>query len=452
MQWDELYRDHLHQLEGWLDEALSRAQAAGHAVDGAVFHSGRPQFYHADDREIVFIPAAHFRRWVPSLDGPEHLVVARPGAPIRVFQVQPADYWYDTTPPPPSFWEGAVDLRVVSSFAEAAEQIATLNPASLAYVGPSPQAAHELEIRGERIEPEELIAALDWFRALKTPFEVAASEVAGRSGAAGHAGARDAFLAGGTELDVYHAYLQGAGQIDQVEIPFGIITAFDAKAAILHYQHKRGPDYGAGRLLLMDAGTSHLGYASDITRTWVRDDTPSEVRQLIEGVDALERELVAMVRPGLPYPDIHFAAHRGAAELLVELGVLRVSVEEALADEITRTFLPHGVGHHLGLQVHDVGGRMAAMDGTIQEPPEGHPHLRTTRPLAAGHLVTIEPGIYFIDMLLAELKGRREDAIDWDAVERFAPWGGVRIEDDILCTEDGYRDLTRAHIPGPRGE
>ena len=112
-----------------------------------------------------------------------------------------------------------------------------------------------------------------------------------------------------------------------------------------------------------------------------------------------------------------------------------------------RVFFPHGLGHFLGLQVHDVGGRQSAPAGGITPPPAEYPSLRTTRTLEPGHVVTIEPGVYFIDLLLEPLRGTPAGAdIDWTLVERLRPLGGVRIEDDVLVTDDGHRNLTRPHV------
>src|SRR5690606_29438152 len=104
----------------------------------------------------------------------------------------------------------------------------------------------------------------------------------------------------------------------------------------------------------------------------------------------------------------------------------------------------HGIGHLLGLQVHDVAGLAASETGGTIPRPEGHPYLRLTRPLAEGCVVTIEPGLYFIPMLLDGLRlGPHARAVDWDKVEHLRAFGGVRIEDDVLCTVDAPENLTR---------
>jgi len=189
-----------------------------------------------------------------------------------------------------------------------------------------------------------------------------------------------------------------------------------------------------------------------VTRTWTLEKADKLYRSLLASMDALQRDLVAMVTPNRPYPEIHLEAHRRVALLLAETGIVTCSFEEALETGITRTFLPHGVGHQLGLQVHDVGGHQASIDGGIHPPPAEYPFLRNTRVLEPGHVVTIEPGIYFCDVLLDELRARPEGRqVDWALVERLHPYGGMRIEDDVLCTKEGAKDLTRPLIPGPRG-
>ncbi len=444
------YRQHLTTLDEQLARALELAAATGRGYRGAVFYSGRAGVYHRDDRGVPFWPSHHFRRWVPPLDGPEHLVLARPGERPRVVRVSPRDYWYDTAPPPTSYWEEAVELTEVEKLTDAKDALRALD--DVAWVGPSPEAAAELGIAERDVEPDELMKPLDWFRAYKSAHEVSRLEEAARKTAAGHQAARKAFKAWGSEREIHWAYLKASEQIE-AEVPYDTIVALDEKAAILHYQMKRGPETDPGKVLLIDAGAGHEGYAIDITRTWAQEDCEDEFTALVEAVDLLERELVAGTVAGRPYLEVHEEAYLGISRILVEVGILKTGVEEAVDRHLTSAFFPHGVGHHLGLQVHDVGGHQAGPEGGEVKPPAGHPFLRNTRILEPGHVVTIEPGLYFIDMLLEPLRsGEDASAIDWDLVDRLAPHGGVRIEDNVLVTDDGPRDLTRSLIPGPRGE
>lgn len=451
----DLYRAHLDTLDRILTDSLEQAGRKGLPTDAVVLHAGPLVTYHADDELIPFRSTPHLRRWVP-LEGPDHVVLARPGKRPKVVRVRPRDFWYDTSPPPESYWQEAVDLEEVESFDDVPGALgdALGDPARLAYLGPSAEAAETLGIPQDRVEPEEVLAPLDWYRASKTPWEVHRIREAAQRAAKGHLAARDAFLEGRSEREIHWAYLRGCGHLE-TELPFPTITALDAKAAILHYEPKRGPEAAPGKVLLCDAGGAFEGYASDITRTWVRPETPGLddlFVELLHGMDALQRELVAGVRPGRPYLEVHVESHRLLAQLLAETGLVTCSPEEAFERGVTQTFLPHGVGHLLGLQVHDVGGHQAGPEGGEVPPPEEYPSFRNTRILEPGHVVTIEPGVYFIDMLLEPLRASEEgELVNWELVDRLNGHGGIRIEDDVLCTEGEPEDLTRELVDGPRG-
>jgi Xaa-Pro dipeptidase len=147
---------------------------------------------------------------------------------------------------------------------------------------------------------------------------------------------------------------------------------------------------------------------------------------------------------------VHGQAVRDIAGLLQEIGVLRCSVEEALESGAARLFFPHGIGHLLGLQVHDVGGTLADREGHQLPKPPKDPALRLTRVLEPGFVVTMEPGIYFIDALLGPARvGEHAARIDWSEVDRWRPYGGIRIEDNLAITVDGCRNLTREAFATP---
>ncbi|MEM7584800.1 MAG: Xaa-Pro dipeptidase [Acidobacteriota bacterium] len=441
------YPSHLEILDRALGEALEHAGRQGVKLDGVLFHAGSLETYHRDDRVVIFQPTAHFRRWVPALEGPEHVVLARPGSKPLVVRVSPTDYWYDTAPQPESYWESSVELAEVASFDEVSGVIGGVE--RLAYVGSSLRSAEVIGIPADRVEPEALMAPLDWHRAYKTEHEIALTRRAAESAAAGHRRAREVFEAGGSEREIHFAYLAASDRLEW-EIPYETIIAFNEKGAILHYQLKRGGEVAPGRSLLIDAGSSFEGYAIDVTRTWASADAHPVFRELVKGVDSYERDLVALVTSGRPYLEIHVEAHRATARLLSELGILRVNAEEAFDRGLTRPFLPHGVGHQMGLQVHDVGGHQAGPEGGTIAPPEEYPFLRNTRIIEPGHLLTIEPGIYFNPTLLYPLQKESEGkAMDWDLVEQMMPLGGIRIEDNVVCREAGPEDLTRELIPGP---
>ena len=222
--------------------------------------------------------------------------------------------------------------------------------------------------------------------------------------------------------------------------------ALDEKAATLHYESKRRTR--GGKVLLLDAGTQVRGYACDITRTTPAKGCDPLFVDLIEAMDAVEQDLARAATPGRPYLEVHLQAHAAVARVLAELRLVRVSAEEAFAKGYTHPFFPHGVGHHLGIQVHDVAGRQADPGGTPAPPPKEHPYLRNTRTIEAGHVFTIEPGLYFIPMLLRRFRsGPEAQAFDWARIDALTPFGGVRVEDNVLVTAAGPRNLTREQLP-----
>jgi len=444
-----LYSEHIDEVTRAAERALSASVDSGPVFRGIVFHAGAPRHQHADDLELPFRPVPHFSRWLP-LAGPDHLVVFRPGKRIRVIRVVPSGFWYEAPAEPAPFVAEAFgslfELEVVAS-AEAA--IASAGDVSgYAYVGNSLRVAEELGLEEEAIEPPALLASLDFDRATKTAYEVECIRAAARVAARGHAAVRAGCAARNSARELHFAFLEACGQLES-ETPYPNIIAWDRATAVLHAQRKdlAPPDFGG--CLLIDAGATAHGYACDVTRTYPGAAASDTFRGLLAGMDAMQRRLVAGVRPGRAYLELHEEALHGVAELLREAGLLKLGAEEALASEVPQRFMPHGVGHHLGLQVHDVGGRQRDRTVSIVPPPAHSPWLRTTRSLAAGHVVTIEPGLYFIPMLLDELRaGPLASAIDWRCVDELLPHGGIRIEDDVVVRESGGEDLTRSLIPG----
>jgi Xaa-Pro dipeptidase len=259
--------------------------------------------------------------------------------------------------------------------------------------------------------------------------------------ARGHVAAREAFSSGASEFETHLAYCAAAGQREE-ELPYGNIIAFNENAAVLHYQHLARERGGPRRSFLIDAGAQFRGYAADITRTYSTGD--GEFADLVRGMDELQLVLCAAIRSQADYRDIHLLAHRLIAGLLLDAGIIEGDVDDAVASGLSSVFFPHGIGHLLGLQVHDIAGLARDASGTEIPRPAGHPYLRLTRRLEPGFVVTVEPGIYFIDLLLQEARaGSNGRRIHWDVVERLRPYGGIRIEDDVACTAGTPENLTR---------
>ncbi|MGP1666644.1 MAG: M24 family metallopeptidase, partial [Rhodanobacter sp.] len=153
---------------------------------------------------------------------------------------------------------------------------------------------------------------------------------------------------------IHMAYLTAAQQID-AELPYASIVGLNEHGAVLHYSHFDRQPAERSRSLLIDAGASAAGYASDITRTYAMSDA-WEFQALIDSVDVAQQSFVTKVRAGQSYADLHVHAHHVLAEVLREHGFFRMSAESAVESGVTRAFFPHGLGHSIGLQVHDVAG------------------------------------------------------------------------------------------------
>ena len=443
----ELFAAHIDTVCDHAEKALALAAEHEAPYEGIVFHAGTQSYYHADDHAIFFKPVPHFARFAP-IGGPDHLLLFKPGTKPKLWQVVPADYWYEPPAQPDHPYAQVLEVARVGSREEAAKQMGDVS--KCAYVGDNPRVAAALHVALENIEPKTLMAGLDWYRAEKTPYEVHCVREAARRAGSGHRVVRDGFARAESERRLHAQYLDATGMLE-LQTPYTNIIAWDEGAAILHYQSKRSEAPDPGAVLLIDAGAVHDGYASDITRTYANDRAHPVFRDILDRMDAMQLQLVDMVGPGRAYLDLHVQAHRGVADILCDVGLLKTTAAEAMERKLTLPFLPHGVGHHLGIQVHDVGGRQVTPRGDRQDPPAEHPYLRTTRNLDIGHIVTIEPGLYFIPLLLDPKRNSPDrDAFNWKLIDELLPCGGVRVEDDVLVTADGFDNLTRPFVPGHR--
>lgn len=427
-----LYPDHLAVLRQRADEALARG-----GFDHLVVPSGTLHYHVFDDRDYPYAVNPQFKAWLPLTRNPGSWVVYTPGAKLKLVYLQPRDYWHVVPEAPDGYWVGHFDIAVIREPGDALQHLPK-DTGRCAILG-EPQSALDGFAPNN---PAAVVDYLEYHRAFKTPYEIAMMREATRRGVRAHRAAERVFRAGASEFGIHLAYCQAAGQ-DANELPYNNIVALNGHAAVLHYTELGRLPPKPVRSFLIDAGASHGGYACDITRTYSAD-TGDEFQSLIDAVDAAQQTMCAQVRSGADYKQLHVDAHLALAAILRDAGVLKVSPEAALENGISAAFFPHGLGHGIGLQVHDVAGFAESDRGGTIPKPEGHPYLRLTRVLEPGMVVTIEPGVYFIDMLLEELKQNgHADAVDWARVDAFRPYGGIRIEDDVVCTEGEPVNLTR---------
>jgi Xaa-Pro dipeptidase len=427
-----LYSQHLATLRARADKALVLG-----GYDHLVIAASTPLRKFLDDQDYPFVANPHFRHWLPLTDAPGSWIVYTPGHKPKLIFLQPRDYWHVVPDAPRGYWVEHFDIVIVRDATDAVAQLPGVDTRR-AIIGPECPAVPGAEANN----PQCVLSYLHWHRSYKTPYELELMREASRTGTRAHQAAEQAFRAGESEFGIHLAYLAAARQID-AELPYASIVGLNEHGAVLHYTHFDRVVPPQSRSFLIDAGASAAGYASDITRTYAAYGH-TEFQALIDSVEAAQQGFVARVRAKQGYPDLHIHAHHVLANVLREHGFIRMSAESAVASGVTSAFFPHGLGHPIGLQVHDVAGfQHNEMGGTIAR-PEGHPYLRMTRDLEPGMVVTIEPGLYFIDMLLNELRAKPVASdIDWAKVERFRQYGGIRIEDDVVCTDGAPENLTR---------
>ena len=234
-----------------------------------------------------------------------------------------------------------------------------------------------------------------------------------------------------------------------VRTAYPSIVATGPNGAYLHYFYGQDDSLNPstrtlqkGEFLLIDAGGEFGGYASDVTRTMVVGAEHTDVQSFLWQVVLSAQELaIDRCRPGQEWREIHLDSARTIGSGLLELGLLRGEVDQLVSSGALALFYPHGLGHLIGLTVHDAGGYPAGRE------PSSHPqsrYLRTDRPLEAGMITSVEPGIYFIEALLADpaVRERFAEEVVWDAVEPLRGFGGIRIEDDIHITDAGPEVLS----------
>ena len=297
----------------------------------------------------------------------------------------------------------------------------------------------------------QLIKAVVKMRATKEPQEIEAIERACDVGYAMHTTAQLLIKPGVTERFV-------GGQVDGIarSLAQGVsfATIFTQHGEIMHGCPSDAP-LEKGRLALCDAGCELEDYCSDNTRTMPVDGKFTQrQREIYSIVEACHDHVLEVAKPGVKYADVHFSVCRMMTERLKELGLMKGDTEEAVRAGAHAMFLPHGLGHMMGMDVHDMEGLGQIYVGFDEETRPnleqfGTNCLRMGRRLEEGFVVTDEPGIYFIPALIDEWKasGHCAEFLNFDLLETYKDFGGIRIEDDLLITKDGCRFLGTKRIP-----
>jgi len=267
--------------------------------------------------------------------------------------------------------------------------------------------------------------ALQSSRAVKTPLEIEIIKETCRISSLGHIEIMKRCQVNLKESHLESLFLHFTswrGCRQQAYVP---IVGTGMNAEILHYNANNAVIKN-GDLVVIDAGCEYLGYASDITRTFPSNGVFSDEQKKVYNVVLnAQKQIVAAVRPGLEFPELSLLATKLLLEGLIAEKFITATLEQALKEDLLSLFMPHGLGHLMGLDVHDVS-------------------IYPQTPLLPGMIITIEPGIYFNNFLIDKFLSNPEKKIYLNAplIESYRNFGGIRIEDDVLVTDDGFYCLT----------
>ena len=296
-----------------------------------------------------------------------------------------------------------------------------------------------------------LVEAVIAMRIIKTPEEIEILDAACDLGIRMHTAARKGIRLGRVEQEI-------VGDMESVSLAYGWGVSFPTiltQHGEIFHCHSHACTIEPGKLILIDAGVeSNVNYASDFTRTYpTTGKFTSKQRDIYQIVYECNELAFSMVKPGVTYLSCHMAVARHMLECLSQLGLVHGDIDEMVAAGVAGLFMPHGLGHNMGLDVHDMedlGENLVGYDaGQTRSQQLGLGSLRMARSLKPGNVITDEPGIYFIPALIQAWKsvGVNSKFVNYSKLEDYYDFGGIRLEDDVLVTADGARRLGSSRLP-----
>jgi Xaa-Pro aminopeptidase len=370
----------------------------------------------------------------------EYFYLTDRNSPSGVLAFDPADGWTDFRAPvtvEDRLWSGATeDEGDGSTTDQLSAWLQERSSRRIAWLGtPPPDARVDAELS------RELRFGLGVVRRPKDDVELARMRDANRATAAAFSAAVPLLREGVSEREVQIELESEAFRQGSEAMAYDTIIGGGVNSAVLHFA-PTSRRFRAGELVLIDAGAQHLGYASDVTRTYPVGGVLTSLQQEIHAVvHRAEVAAIEQCRPGVEWRDVHLVAALSISEGLAAIGLLKGDPATLVESGATWLFFPHGIGHLVGLGVRDAGGVPLR---ERRNDPKPYPNLRIDLPLEPGFVVTVEPGVYFVPAILDDPENRRRyrEAVDWGLVDQMIGFGGVRIEDNALITDDGNEVLT----------
>ncbi|KAH7273119.1 putative Xaa-Pro aminopeptidase [Fusarium solani] len=331
------------------------------------------------------------------------------------------------------------EVKLTSELNATLAHLGRANPQSTAYAIANQVSDHVTFLEFEEKNFDALKEAIEVSRVVKDEFEVAIIRKANYVSDIAHRAVLEKAKTAVNEREFEAAFLERCVAHGAKEMAYHPIAASGRAAATLHYVTNEAPLEGKLNLL-MDAGAEWNNYAADITRTFpLSGKFSKESREIYEIVLKMQNDCIAVLKEGVLWDDVHLLAHKIAIDGLLSIGILKGDKDEILKARTSAAFLPHGLGHYLGMDTHDTGG-----NANYEDKDKLFRYLRVRGNLPSGSVITVEPGIYFCNFIIAPYL---EDPvhskfIDSAVLDKYWDVGGVRIEDNILITKDGSENLT----------
>src|SRR5574344_113467 len=298
---------------------------------------------------------------------------------------------------------------------------------------------------------EALVRAVVSLRLVKEPIEIEQLDAAGEIGYEMHTMARNGIREGRIEQEI-------VGEMEGACLGKGWGTSFPTiltQHGEIFHCHSHECPIVPGKLMVIEAGAeNNMHYASDHTRTYPTGGRFSDKqREIYQTVYECNELAFSLIKPGVPYLDVHLAVAAHMLDNLRQLDLVRGNIDEMVEDGIAGLFMPHGLGHNMGLDVHDMedlGEDLVGYDDDQKRSPQlGLSSLRMARRLVPGNVITDEPGIYFIPALIEQWKenGTDKGHVNYNKLKNYFDFGGIRLEDDVLVTERGSRRVGTRRLP-----
>lgn len=427
----DLYKDHLNRLieyyVGYLHEQ---------GLKEAWVHYGDFEKFFNDDMEKNFRANPFAIHLINEPGAVGSYIRIDDQARVTLFNYQDLGYWNVPIDLDFELFEQSGLVKVVR-FTKQEEIIKVLSEhvREATIVTPQPRKFKELGFKPANVNNEDLIKDLEELRLQKTPYEYEMLCQAQYLAIKAHRALKAAvFGTNFSENQLLGVYLQNA-EMPYDKQGYSSILAFNRNAAILHYNQLDFEAPAKKRSFLVDAGATYKGYQADVSRTYCLDENDL-FNDLILGVSNIKDEIIAHMRPGVLTTELQTLMQRKTAELLIDAHVfVNIDIDKAMELKMPHKFIPHGFGHSMGIGVHDVMGR--------PKMPQ-QPGIRASHKLEVGNVWTVEPGIYFIDELIQQLKDDPETAqyVDFDLLDQLHPYGGIRVEDNVMLQETQLINFT----------